>query len=137
MAGMRCLWTAAAMVMGLLIAPDTASACRVSVAPSRIGGEFQAIVIADIDVARDTGAANAWVWEIEAHVTGVVAGQPAAGTYGFRHLTGTNGCSPAPPAGLFVLYIANTPPGERVLEALPLEKALAVDPRVSAALAGR
>jgi hypothetical protein len=117
--------------LGFLMTPGAASACRFSVAPPRIAGEFQAIVVAEIDVARDTGVNNAWVWEIEAHVTEIVAGEPAAATYGFRHSTGTNGCSPDPPTGLFVLYIANTANGERVVEALPLERALNVDPRVN------
>ena len=133
MTGARALFAAAA-ASALLMAPSAASACRFSVAPPRISGEFQAIVIAEIDVARDTGVNNAWVWEIEAHVTGIVAGEPAAATYGFRHSTGTNGCSPDPPTGLFVLYVVNTPQGERVVEALPLEKALNVDPRVYALL---
>ncbi len=117
-----------------MTAPSAASACRFSVAPPRIAGEFQAIVIAEIDAARDTGVSNAWVWEIESHVTEIVAGEPAATAYGFRHSTGTNGCSPDPPTGLFVLYVANTAQGERVVEALPLEKALNVDPRVHALL---
>ena len=136
MIGRRGLW-AVATTLGLLIAPGTASACRVSVAPPRIAGEFQAIVIADVDAARDTGATNAWVWEIEAHVTEIVTGEPAATAYGFRHNTGTNGCSPAPPTGRFVLYIASTAQGERVVEALPLERAMALDPRVHAARQSR
>lgn len=128
---------AAAAAAALLMAPSAASACRFSVAPPRIHGEFQAIVIAEIDVARDTGSTSAWVWEIEAHVTHVVAGEPTAASYGFRHSTGSNGCSPDPPTGRFVLYIANTAQGERVVEALPLEKAMRVDPRFSAAQSGQ
>ena len=53
MLAVRALCVAAAL--GFLMAPGAASACRFSVAPPRIAGEFQAIVVADIDVARDTG----------------------------------------------------------------------------------
>ncbi len=112
MTGFRGLLAGTA-ALALLMAPTAASACRFRVVPPRIAGEFQAIIIAEIAVARDTGATNAWVWEIEADVTEIVAGEPAAMAYGFRHITGTNGCSPAPPTGRFVLYIANTAQGER------------------------
>ncbi len=136
MLGVRALSATAATLMGLLIAPDPASACRFLTQRPPIAGEFQTIVIADVDVARDTGVNNAWVWEIESRLTEVVTGQPAAETYGFRYTTGTNGCSSAPPTGRFVLYIAKTVAGERVVQSLPLEEALTVDPRVNAARQG-
>ena len=124
-------------MLSLLLVPGTASACRYLVTPPKIDGEFQAIVIADIDVARDTGQTGFWVWEIEAHVTGIVAGRADTASYGFRYITGSNGCSPAPPVGRFVLYITDTAHGERVTQSLPLEEAMAADPRVASFFAAR
>ncbi|WP_420472311.1 hypothetical protein [Brevundimonas sp. FT23042] len=126
-----------AAALALIGAPGTASACRVLTTPPKIEGEFQAIVVAEVSAARDTGRTGFWTWEIEANVSQVVDGRPGLDTYGFRYVSGSNGCDASPPQGLFVLYITRTPHGERVTEALPLLQAEGVDPRVRAARANR
>ena len=121
----------------LVVAPTAASACRFIVTPPKIDGDFTAIVLAEVDVARDIGQTGSWTWEIEARVDQVIDGQPGFDAYGFRYNSGSNGCSSSPPSGLFVLFISTTPQGERVTEALPLWKARDVDPRVHTATVGR
>jgi hypothetical protein len=125
----------AILALILTAAPGAASACRYLTTPPKIEGEFQAIIVAEVNAARDTGQPNAWVWEIEALVIRVIEGRPGSDTYGFRYFSGTNGCDPAPPRGAFVLYISETPQGERVAEALPLPDAERLDPRVRVAMA--
>ena len=124
----------ALVAIAFVAAPSAASACRVSAVPPRIGGDFQAIVLVDISAARDTGAVGWWTWEMESHVDRVIAGQSASEIYHFRQTTGSDGCSSEPPSGQWVLYIEKGDEGERVTEALRLESALNLDPRVAAAV---
>lgn len=131
MASPHHLFLIGALALGLLM-PGTAFACRVSVAAPRIDGPLVAIVVVDIVEARDTEVPGWWTWDVQANVHEVVSGATKATAYQFLRTTGSNGCAAAQPTGRWVLYIAADPDGERVVEALSLDRAEAVDTRISA-----
>lgn len=119
-------WRTFGIILVLLLAPQTAHACRQWVPPPVPAGAYADIVrVAVTDSGFEGDQTRFYQWRATARVVEVISGRAEADSFSFGGAWESTGCprmTPPPEAGTFwILYLENRDGRQQIAEARPLD----------------